>query len=177
MLTPSIPVCLWHVNQFCMGHLQRRPSHRSISTSARHPLPHLAGHGGRLSSAPQLGFGERPHSIPQHASFMIRSAQVPGISLTRFMLGMAGAPVCCASQSLRAVSARTSPLLTPNWTIYFRTWLSRASSVQVLGCLYLVNVEHGGRSCVAPPNGNGGRPQLVSLSPHHFTGRKRPARS
>ena len=43
--------------------------------------------------APCLSFGERPHSIPQHASFMIRSAQVPGFGLTRFMLGMVGAPV------------------------------------------------------------------------------------
>ena len=77
---PLVHLCLWRVNQFCMGHLQRRPSHRSISTSAQHPAPQpTAGHGGRLSSAPRLGSGERPHSIPQHASFMIRSAQVPGV--------------------------------------------------------------------------------------------------
>ena len=102
--------------------------------------------------------GNIPH--PLGGLLKVVSAQVPGPETQGIRLGMSGR-LSFLHRTL--VSARTPPLLTPNWTIYFRTWLSRASSVQVLGCLYLVNVEHGGRSCVAPLSVMMG----VRSSPHY----------
>jgi hypothetical protein len=62
------------------------------------PVAITGQHAGVAVVIPSLGHGERPHPFPhkKEASAMLTplvlcSAQVPGIGLTRFMLGMVGA--------------------------------------------------------------------------------------